>query len=307
MRLAAIDIGTNSTKMTVADVSDTGLLSVMFEQSEVTRLGEGVDAARRLGDAPMSRTLDAIARFADAARALGAETVLGAGTSALRDAGNGPEFLAQIKERTGVAVEIITGDREAQLAYAAVRSDASLNLPAEASLLVFDIGGGSTELILGDANGVGRYKSLDIGAVRLFERFLKTDPPTLFELDQARQFASDAFATFPQPDSLPLIAGIGGTALNIAAVTQGAAQPDPDAVHGAVLSAAEVSSALFRFTSVPLEARRSIPGLDPKRADVIVAGALILDTLLTYFHTDHFLLSARGLRYGLLANYAKTK
>jgi len=305
MRLAAIDIGTNSTKMTVADVSDTGLLSVISEQSEVTRLGEGVDAAHRLGDAPMSRTLDAIARFEDAARALGAETVLGAGTSALRDAANGPEFLAQIKERTGVAVEIITGDREAQLAYAAVRSDASLSIPAEASLLVFDIGGGSTELILGDANGVGRYKSLDIGAVRLFERFLKTDPPTLFELDQAGQFASDAFAAFPQPDSPPLIAGIGGTALNIAAVTQGAAQPDPDAVHGAVLSAAEVSSALSRFFHVPLAERRAIPGLDPKRADVIVAGALILDTLLTYFHADHFLLSARGLRYGLLADYAK--
>ena len=305
MRLAAIDIGTNYTKMTVADVSDTCLLSVVSEQSEVTRLGEGVDASRRLGDAPKSRTLDAVARFAGDARTLGAETVLGAGTSALRDAVNGPEFLAQIKERTGVTVEIITGDREAHLAYAAVRSDASLPIPAEASLLVFDIGGGSTELILGDAGGVGRYKSLDIGAVRLYERFLHSDPPTPFELNAARQFASDSFATFPQPDAPLLIAGIGGTALNIAAVTQGAAQPDPDKVHGATLSAAEVSSALARFASAPLAERRAIPGLDPKRADVIVAGAIILDTLLTYFHADHFLLSARGLRYGLLANYAK--
>ncbi len=307
MRLAAIDIGTNSTKMTVADVSDTGQLSVVSELSEVTRLGEGVDAARRLGDVPKSRTLNAVARFADDARAVGAETVLAAGTSALRDAANGPEFLTEIKDRTGVAVEIITGDREARLAYAAVRSDASLQIPTESSLLVFDIGGGSTELILGDAAGVGRYKSLDIGAVRLFERFLSSDPPAPSELDAARAFASDSFATFPLPDAPLLVAGIGGTALNIAAVTQGITQPDADTTHGATLSAAAVSSALARFASVPLEQRRAIPGLDRKRADVIVAGAIILDTLLTYFRADHFLLSARGLRYGLLADYAKTK
>ena len=306
MRLAAIDIGTNSTKMTVADVSDAGLLSVVSEQSDVTRLGEGVDKSRRLADAAMSRTLEAVARFAEAAKAQGAETVLGAGTSALRDAANGSEFIAQIKRRTGVDVEIITGDREAQLAYAAVRSDSSLALPADAALLVFDIGGGSTELIFGDANGVGRYKSLDIGAVRLFERFLRSDPPAQPELDEARQFALDAFAAFPPPDTLPILAGIGGTALNIAAVTQGISSPDTGTVHGAAVSHAEVASALSRFASVSLEARRSIPGLEPKRADVIVAGALILDTLLDYFHADRFLLSARGLRYGLLADYAKT-
>ena len=304
MRLAAIDIGTNSTKMTVADVSDTGLLSVVSEQSDVTRLGEGVDKSRRLGDAAMARTLEAIARFADAARASGAAFVLGVGTSALRDAANGPDFISQVRAASGVEVEIITGDREAQLAYAAVRSDASLSIPEAASLLVFDIGGGSTELILGDADGVGRYKSLDIGAVRLFERFLLSDPPTSFDLEQARQFASDAFAAFAPPDTPPLIAGIGGTALNIAAVTQ--AQPNSDAVHGASLSAAEAAAALSRFSSVPLAERRTIPGLEPKRADVIVAGAIILDTLLAYFHADYFLLSARGLRYGLLADYAKT-
>ena len=117
MRLAAIDIGTNSTKMTVADVSDAGALTVVSEQSDVTRLGEGVDASKRLGDVPMSRTLDAIARFADDARNQGAQTVLGAGTSALRDAANGADFIAQAKARAGVDIQIISGDREAQLAY----------------------------------------------------------------------------------------------------------------------------------------------------------------------------------------------
>jgi len=305
MRLAAIDIGTNSTKMTVADVLDDGALTVVAEQSDVTRLGEGVDASKRLGDAAMSRTLDAIVRFADEARQQGAESVLGAGTSALRDAANGADFIAQAKARADVNIQIITGDREAELAYAAVRSDATLHIPADALLLVFDIGGGSTELILGDAAGVGRHKSLDIGAVRLTERFLHSDPPTAYETEQAAQYARASFDTFLIPDTPPLVAGIGGTAVNIAAVTQGQAQPDPDALHGAALTHADVAAALDRFAHQPLAARREIPGLEPKRADVIVAGALILDCLLSYFHADRFTLSARGLRYGLLADYAK--
>ena len=307
MRLAAIDIGTNSTKMTVADVSDAGLLSVVLEESDVTRLGEGVDHSRRLGDAPMARTLAAIVRFADAARRLGAETILGAGTSALRDASNGADFIADILAKSGVDVQIITGDREANLAYAAVRSDAGLGIPAGASLLVFDIGGGSTELILGDAGGVGRYKSLDIGAVRLTERFFRADPPAPAELSSARQLALDSLAAFPVPAGSLIVAGIGGTALNIAAVTLGQTTSNTDAVHGTTVSSAEVSAAFTRFASLSLADRRVIPGLEPKRADVIVAGALILETLLSYFAADKFLLSARGLRYGLLADYAQSQ
>ena len=307
MRLAAIDIGTNSTKMTVADVSGDGLLSVVLEDSDVTRLGEGVDHSHRLGDLPMARTLAAIVHFADAARILGAETILGAGTSALRDASNGPAFIAAVLAKSGVTVQIISGDQEANLAYAAVRSDAGLGIAAAASLLVFDIGGGSTELILGDASGVGRYKSLNIGAVRLTERFFRTDPPALAELSAARQLASDSLAAFPVPIGPLRVAGIGGTALNIAAVTLGQITPNADAVHGMTVSTADVSAALARFASLSLAGRRAIPGLEPKRADVIVAGALILDTLLAYFAADKFLLSARGLRYGLLADYAKSQ
>ncbi len=307
MRLAAIDIGTNSTKMTLADVSDDGALSVVAEESDVTRLGEGVDAARRLGEAAMSRTLDAVVRFADAARKRGAEVVLGAGTSALRDAANGPDFIAQVKSRAGVDVQIISGDREAALAYAAVRSDTGLGLPADVPLLVFDIGGGSTELILGDGAGVGRHKSLDIGAVRLTERFLHSDPPTAAELAQAAGYARAAFDTFPLPGTPLRVTGIGGTAVNVAAVTQGRAKPDLDSLHGATLARADVSAALDRFDRLPLAERREIPSLEPKRADVIVAGALILDILLTYFQSDRFTLSTHGLRYGLLADYAKAK
>ncbi len=305
MRLAAIDIGTNSTKTTVADAAADGTLSIVAEDSDVTRLGEGVDAAGRLGDVPMARTLAAVVRFADAARVLGAEVVLGAGTSALRDAANGPDFIQAVQDRTKVQIQIITGDREAQMAYAAVRSDASLSIPADASLLVFDIGGGSTELILGDSHGVGRFQSLDIGAVRLTERFLHSDPPTAYELQQVTDYARAAFETFRRPDAPPYVAGIGGTALNVAAVTQGQTRPHTNFLHGASLPRAAVAAALSQFAALPLSERRALPGLEPKRADVIVAGALILDQLLTYFNADQFLLSVRGLRYGLLSEYAR--
>lgn len=306
MRLAAIDIGTNSTKMTVADISENGVLTVLSEVSEVTRLGEGVDASKLLGDAAISRTLEAVTRFARSARGQGAEEVLGAGTSALRDAANGQEFLAQARLQAGVEIQIITGDREAQLAYAAVRSDSTLSIPAEAALLVFDIGGGSTELILGDRTGVGRHASLNIGAVRFTERFLHSDPPSLEQMAHARDAADTALRTFPAPETMPLLAAIGGTALNIAAVTQGISKPEPDTLHGLSITQENVAAALERFAHVAVSERREIPGLEPKRADVIVAGAIILDTLLTYFHAHRFLLSARGLRYGLLADHAKS-
>ncbi len=302
-RLAAIDIGTNSTKMTVADVDDDGRIHVIAEDTDVSRLGEGVDKAKRLSDAAIARTLDAVTRFADAARRQGAAQVLAAGTSALRDASNGPDFIAQARTRAGVEIEIITGDREAQLAYAAVRSDPSLNLTPEAGLLVFDIGGGSTELILGDARGVGRHKSLDIGAVRLTERFLHADPPDADELTQAARFANESLATFEAPATTPTVVGIGGTAVNLAAVTQGLTGRDPQAVHGASLTASDVARALERFRAVPLAERREIPGLEPKRADVITAGALILDRLLAHFGANRFVVSVRGLRYGLLADH----
>jgi exopolyphosphatase/guanosine-5'-triphosphate,3'-diphosphate pyrophosphatase len=307
MLLAAIDIGTNSTKMTVANVSVDGQLTVISEVSEVTRLGEGVDASKRLTEAAMERTLEAVERFAVDARRQGAAEVLGAGTSALRDAANGAEFLALAKLRAGVEIQIISGDREAQLAYAAVRSDSTLKIPPDVDLLVFDIGGGSTELILGDHNGVGRHKSLNIGAVRLTERYLHSDPPTSDELKEAEEFVCSTLQSFELPEgAMPRVAGIGGTALNIAAVTLGIVKPDPDAVHGLTVTQSAVADAFQRFCSVSLAERRHIPGLEPKRADIIIAGALLLNCLLEHFQADSFLLSARGLRYGLLADYAKS-
>lgn len=305
-RLAAIDIGTNSIKMTVADAGDTGTLHVVRESSETTRLGEGVDATKRLGDDAMARTLAALSRLVAEARALGAEEIVAAGTSALRDAANGLDFLARAQSETGLAIEVISGDREAQLAYAAVRADADLGLPPGFGLVVFDIGGGSTELTLGGAGGLERHASLDIGAVRLSERFLHSDPPTAREQSEASEFAASALRVFPAPQIQPILVGLGGSVVNIAALTLAQSAPAPPGdVHGTLLFDRDARDALARLSAVPLAARRALPGLEPARADVIVGGALILTALLAHFHSDRFLVSARGLRYGLLAERAQ--
>jgi len=304
-RLAAIDIGTNSTKMTIADITDTGTLTIVRETSEITRLGAGVDAGKRLSDDAMTRTLSTLARFAAAARAEGAMDIIAAGTSALRDAANAPDFLARAFQETGLAIEIISGDREAQLAYAAVRADPDLGLPSDFGVVVFEIGGGSTQLSLAGTNGLERSVSLDIGAVRISERFLLSDPPTEREEAEAAGFIQAALAAFPGPDRQPILVGIGGSAVNIGAVTLAQSSPPPNDVHAVLLFETDVRAALALFSSAPLAARRAIPGLEPARADVIVGGALILTGLLAHFSSDRFLISTRGLRYGLLAERAQ--
>lgn len=304
-RLAAIDIGTNSIKITVADADAAGALHIVRESAEITRLGAGVDAGKRLDDDAVARTLAALSRFAADARALGAADIVAAGTSALRDAANGPDFLVRAQNETGLIIEIISGDREAQLAYSAVRADPDLGLPSDFGIVVFDIGGGSTELSLGGANGLERHVSLDIGAVRVTERFLHSDPPTDRETAEAVQFLQAALAVFPPPDRQPILVGIGGSVVNIGAVTLAKDTPPPNDVHGTLLFASDAQDALSRFAAVPLAERRSLPGLEPARADVIIGGALILNALLAHFHSDRFLISARGLRYGLLAERAQ--
>jgi len=292
--IGAIDIGTNSTKMTVGSI-DEGRVSVVFEDSEVTRLGAGVDANKTLQDDAVKRTIDAVVRFAEAARSRGAERVVAAGTSALRDASNGPAFIDEVKRKADVDVEIISGNREAELAYSAIASDP--DIPHGGSILVYDIGGGSTELIVGGEGGVERFKSLDIGAVRLTERHVNSDPPTSAEIDAIRTNAREALKSFDfASDSR--VAGIGGTAINIAAV----ANPHlGKKVHGVVVSRDELATAIGRFASCSLEDRRKIKGLEPERADVITAGALILDELLEAAGADRFVVSVRGMRFGLIA------
>ncbi len=173
---ASVDIGTNSVKMTVARLGDR--LEILADTTKITRLGKGVDASGRLDAEAMRRTLEALGEFAAEAKRLGAERIGAAGTSALRDAANGAEFVAEAERALGGTVEIISGDREAHLIYTAAQRDPDLSLPDAGTLAVMDIGGGSTEFVLG-RNGVIVFRnSLQLGAVRLTERALPSDPPS---------------------------------------------------------------------------------------------------------------------------------
>lgn len=300
MRVAAIDFGTNSTKMTVADQNGV-TLRVIFERSQITRLGKGVDNTRLLDGAAMESTLRAAERFVDEARAAGVSVFLGVGTSALRDAQNATDFIHAVKDRCGVDLEIITGDREATLAFEAVRSDDGLGIEDGRPILVFDIGGGSTEIIIG-SSAVEWHRSLHIGAVRLTERYIRTDPPKSEETQAIEQFTESALSVVPQPDRSIVVAGIGGTAVNVAAVIAGSKTKD---LHGSAVSTVDVGFAYDRFRRVSLTERREIPGLEPARADVIIAGAAILNVILRHFMAPRFVLSTRGLRYGVIADHFK--
>ena len=298
-RVAAIDVGTNSVKLAVAEVHDD--IDLVHEDSQITRLGRAVDKSGRLSEESMSLTLDVVARFASDARSLGAARIVVVGTSALRDAANGADFIDAVAERTGLDLEIITGDREARLALRAVSSDLTLRLDPSMELAVFDIGGGSTEVNTGHDSTVEFHESFNIGAVRLTERFFHSDPPEDDELRAAMDQAIDMFKDLPAPNSSRTGVGIGGTVTNASRIL---AEGTRD-VHGRRLEQSQVMELLQRLAAIPLALRRETPGLDPARADVIVAGITVLGALMDRLALQSITVSTRGLRYGLLSEIAE--
>jgi len=304
-KLAVIDVGTNSAKMTVIESQNGVPGAILMDASEITRLGEGVDAARNLNATAVARTAEVVGLFVDRARALGTSNISIVGTSALRDAANRSDFIDLVKSKTGIAIEVIDGEREASLAFAAVRADPEVAAKLHGQLLVFDIGGGSTELIVGEGLSPDKKVSLNMGAVRLTERFIKSDPPAPSEIALVTAECASQFETAAWIGAPSIAAGIGGTVVTIASVIHGSDFDDVEALHGLTLSKHNVDAALLRFTSVSLAERRKITGLNPKRADVIICGTLILRGLLDACSVDAFTVSTRGLRFGLLAEMAQ--
>lgn len=298
MTTAAIDIGTNSVLLVVGERTPGGV-HILDDRSEITRLGEGVDHERRLRPQAMERTADAVASFARRAQELGARRIRAVATSAARDARNREEFAGLVATRAGVPLEIISGEEEARLSYQSVRGDAGLGLPA-GDLVVVDIGGGSAEFVHGDEGGIRFRTSLDCGAVRTTERFFTTDPPDAGQLSDAAGWLDEQLAGLPAFPAGAPAAGIGGTFVNLAAVRLGQPGWHPDALHGMRLDAAEVARQVALFASMPTAQRRGITGLEPKRADVILAGALLVARILEKLSLPEIRVSVRGLRYGVL-------
>jgi exopolyphosphatase / guanosine-5'-triphosphate,3'-diphosphate pyrophosphatase len=294
VRVAAVDLGTNSTRLLVADVED-GRLDDVLRRTKITRLGEGVDERKRLLPAPIARVRNVLTDFRREAEQLGAERVLAVATSAVRDAENGEAFLGEVEWSYGFQTRLLSGDDEAQLTF----RGASTGREVAEDTLVIDIGGGSTELVVGGPEGLSFHDSIDMGGVRMTERFLHSDPPTGDELEACgaavRQLLADGVPEDVEPRSA---IGTGGTITSIAALDLGLAEYDPDQVEGHRVSRKSVQRQLERLASLPLAERREVPALDPDRAPVIVAGTVILGEVLGHFGLDGLEASERDILDG---------
>jgi exopolyphosphatase / guanosine-5'-triphosphate,3'-diphosphate pyrophosphatase len=301
MRVAALDLGTNTTRLLVADVDD-GRVEDLERRVQITRMGESVDARRRLLPLPIARVRNSLTEYRRALEQLGAERVLAVATSAVRDAENGEAFLGEIEWSYGFTTRLLSGSDEALLTF----SGATLGRRLERATLVVDLGGGSTELIVGDREGVRFHVSLDAGSVRMTERYLHSDPPTSLYLEQCARAVRALLAEHVPDDVRPDAAiGVAGTVTTLAALAQNLPEYDPVRVHGFRLSAEDVGEQLTRLATLPLNYRQELPALEPKRAGVIVGGVVILREVLAHFGLEEIEASERDILHGVALEAAQ--
>lgn len=296
-RVAVIDAGTNSTKFHVAERVPAGGWRTVADRAEITRLGEALEETGRIGDEPVERVSEAIAGMLAEGRRLGVVALAAVGTAGLRQAANGPQVVRTIAERTGVTVEIISGEDEARLAYLAAVSALGLR---DGAVTVFDTGGGSSQFTFGHDATVEERFSLDVGAVRYTERFGLDGAVDRATLDAALAAIAGDLARLSGRPRPAAVIGMGGAITNLTAVKHGLATYEPDVVQGTILDLGEIDRQIERFAASDREARRRIVGLQPKRADVILAGACIVRSVLTTLGVDALTVSDRGLRHGVL-------
>jgi exopolyphosphatase/guanosine-5'-triphosphate,3'-diphosphate pyrophosphatase len=298
-RCAVIDVGTNSVKFHLGERAADGSWRTVVDRAEVTRLGDGLTAGGRLAPAAVERTVAAIADMADEARRQLAVAIVAVGTAGLRMAADRDEFVDAVRRRCGVVVEIIPGEEEARLAARA----ATVGLAGPGSLVVFDTGGGSSQFTFGRDDRVDEQFSVPVGAVRLTERFGLSGPVSEQVLAQVADEIGDGFARLAGRDRPDLLIGMGGAVTNLAAVRHGLRDYDPEVVHGTVLDRAEVERQIDLYrTRDAADRRRDVVGLQPSRAEVILAGACVVRAVLETLGTDSLTVSDRGLRHGVLVD-----
>jgi exopolyphosphatase / guanosine-5'-triphosphate,3'-diphosphate pyrophosphatase len=297
VRIASIDIGTNTILLLVADGRADDGLAVVTDEQVIARVGRGVDASRRIAPDAFDRCADALLAFAARARALGAECMVVTGTSAIRDAANRGEFLDAMLARTGLPIEVLGGEDEALLTYTGGVSGQSD--PAQPSA-VLDIGGGSTELTLGANRAILARKSLDIGCVRLTEKFLPDAPPREADLARALEHIDDAVRGFPHFDgtAIPLI-GVAGTVTTLAALELDLDTYDRARVGGVVLRLETVEQRFTQLRGLTHDQMVRLLRVDPGRADIILIGVAILRAVMRARNCPSVRVSDRGLRYGV--------
>ena len=306
-RSAFIDVGTNTVLCLIADVRDTGRFRVLDDLAEIARLGQGVDQTGMISPAGEERAMAILARYRERCDDLGVEEITAVGTSALRDAKNSDQVRAHIRDALGIDIRVISGAEEAEYSFLAVRRGLS-HLADE--LVVIDIGGGSTEFILGNKNGVSRALSIDVGSVRLTERYLHSDPVCAEEVT-AMGTAIEAHLAVIRSEiiaqaSSPTLVGIAGTFTTLAAIEKKLARYSASQVHGSVLNLPEVKRQVAMLQSRTIAERKQIAGLEPKRADVIFAGAYLIEKIMGLFGASQVVVSDQGVRYGLLHEAARS-
>ena len=313
-RVAAIDCGTNSIRLLVADVPAEGAHTDLLRRMEVVRLGQGVDATGRLAPEAIERTRRVLAEYAAQARELGAERVRMVATSASRDAANRDEFEAMVVATLGQLPDVVPGVEEAELSF--LGATASLAAAARAHgtpepqppYLVVDIGGGSTEFVLGDAAGVRAARSVDVGCVRLTERHLRSDPPPPDEVQAAEADVRAALALVaadvPVGEAATLV-GLAGSVTTVAALALALPAYDPDAIHGSRIPVAAIRSVTAGLLTATREKRAASPVMHPGRVDVIGAGSLVLRVLMDAFDLEEVVVSEHDILDGIALRLAR--
>jgi exopolyphosphatase/guanosine-5'-triphosphate,3'-diphosphate pyrophosphatase len=304
MRVATIDIGTNSVLLLVAELGEGGALRPVLERATITRLGEGVDRNRRLLPEACARTLACLAEYQVALNEQAVSRLDIVGTSAMRDAVGGEAFIASAKQILGVAPRVIGGPEEARLTFIGALS----GLTVSGKVTVFDIGGGSTEIVHGELDASTRRidaaVSLNIGSVRLFERHVHSDPPTAEEMQRVERDIAEALSSAPTLEARATLVGVAGTMTQLAAVQLELERYDATRVHGSELTRDAVEQLATRLARMSLSQRRALRGMSPSRADVIVVGSAIARAVLQWSGATKLLVSDRGVRWGLAAELA---
>lgn len=298
-RLAAIDIGSNSVRLLVAEALRGGAYRILDEEREPTRLGRSVSSQGRLDDESMDKTLQALRTFKEIAAGYQVTSLRTIATCAVREARNGPEFCRRVREEVGLEVEVIAGDREARLAFASVQNAFDL---AGKNVVVADIGGGSTEIVFATGNLIESIFSTPLGAVRLTEQFALGETATLTDFERMEEEVGDCLK---KRTTRPLFAphflvGCGGTFTTLAELVMATKKQSDAPVAGYKVSQAEVRHLLDRLRKMPLRARRSMAGMTPDRGDIIVAGLTIVDALMKRFRVNTLVIHTRGVRDGLV-------
>ncbi|MBS4021908.1 MAG: Ppx/GppA family phosphatase [Dethiobacter sp.] len=298
-RVAVIDVGSNSTKLLLAEHSSNGTLKTVLDTTSITGLGEGLRQSRRLSPEAKERTCRTINEFAALAKQYRADQIIAIGTMALRGAQNSSAFIEMVKATSGIDIRVISGEEEASLSYLATLSGIKLH---DCETVIFDTGGGSTEFIFGKGESITRKLSVNLGVITISEEYFISDPPTQAQLEIALCEIKEILTAHKINGPVPQLVGIGGTVTTMGAVKQRMERYDPEAIQGSTLQLSEVNEQIAEFSSKTLEERKQIRGLEPKRAPIILAGACIVKIIMELLQNETLVISDRGIRHGLALN-----